>query len=73
MEAVGAVAQERGVPRAHVALAWVRSNPAISAPLVGATSEAQLRDAVDSLSLTLTDEEKARLEAPYVVRRPELY
>ena len=66
VEAVAAVAAQRGVPRAQVALAWVLQKPGVSAPIVGATKLEQLDDAVAALSLTLTSEEIAALEAPYV-------
>lgn len=66
VEAVAKVAAARGVPRAQVALAWVLQKPGITAPIVGATKLAQLDDAVAALSLKLTDEEIAALEAPYV-------
>jgi aryl-alcohol dehydrogenase-like predicted oxidoreductase len=72
VDAVQAVAEERGVPMAHVAIAWLRRHPALTAPLIGATSEAHLHDAVAALALELTDDETARLEAPYVPRLPEL-
>lgn len=73
VDAVQAVAAERGVPMAQVAFAWLRRNPALSAPIVGATNEQHLRDAVAALDLVLTDDEAARLEAPYRPRMPELY
>lgn len=66
VEAVAKVAAARGVPRAQVALAWVLQKPGITAPIVGATKLAQLDDAVAAMSLGLTDEEIAALEAPYV-------
>jgi len=66
VEAVAAVAQARGVPRARVALAWVLAQPGITSPIVGATRLEHLDDAVAALSLKLTAEEVATLEAPYV-------
>ena len=66
VDAVRAVAEARGVPRAQVALAWVLRQPAISAPIVGATKLGQLDDAVAALSLALDADELAKLEAPYV-------
>jgi 1-deoxyxylulose-5-phosphate synthase len=66
VEAVGAVAQARGVPRAQVGLAWVLGQPGITAPIVGATRVEQLDDAAAALSLRLTAEEIAALEGPYV-------
>ena len=68
VDAVGAVARERGVSRAQVALAWLRTKPAVVAPLVGARTTAQIDDAVASLEIALTAEEVARLEAPYTPR-----
>ena len=66
--AVGQVAEARGVTRAQVALAWLRSKPVVTAPLVGASSAAQIDDAVASLDITLSDEEIFALEAPYTPR-----
>jgi len=66
VEAVTAIAAERGIPRAQVALAWVLGKPMISAPIVGASKEAHLDDAIAALDVTLTADEIARLEAPYV-------
>jgi aryl-alcohol dehydrogenase-like predicted oxidoreductase len=63
--AVGAVAADRGVPPAQVALAWVLAKPAVTAPIVGVTKEHHLEDALAAAELTLTDEEIAQLEAPY--------
>jgi aryl-alcohol dehydrogenase-like predicted oxidoreductase len=65
VDAVVAVAEARGVPRAQVALAWLAGRPGVSAPIVGATKPAHLDDAVAALDLELTDDEVARLEAPY--------
>ncbi|MCK2243958.1 MULTISPECIES: aldo/keto reductase [unclassified Crossiella] len=65
VDAVAAVAAERGVPRAQVGLAWLLHNPAVTAPIVGATKMSHLDDAVAAVGLELTDEEIARLEAPY--------
>ena len=66
VEAVAQVAQARGVPRAQVALAWVLQKKDVTSPIVGATKLGQLDDAVAALSLKLTPEEVAALEAPYV-------
>ncbi|MDX6212002.1 MAG: 1-deoxyxylulose-5-phosphate synthase, partial [Frankiales bacterium] len=64
--AVAKVAEQRGVPRAQVALAWLAQNPTVTAPIVGATKPHHLDDAVAALSLQLTPEEIAVLEEPYV-------
>ena len=63
---VAEIAEERGVPRAQVALAWVLSRPAVTAPVIGATKPRHLEDAVAALGLRLDDDEIARLEAPYI-------
>jgi aryl-alcohol dehydrogenase-like predicted oxidoreductase len=66
VERVGEVAASRGVPRAQVALAWLLHKPAVTSPIVGATKLQHLEDAVAALSVKLSDEEIAALEAPYV-------
>ncbi len=66
VEAVAAVAARRGVARAQVALAWMLAKPEISAPIIGATKLHHLDDAVAALGLTLSAEEIAQLQAPYV-------
>jgi aryl-alcohol dehydrogenase-like predicted oxidoreductase len=66
VEAVAQVAATRGVPRAQVALAWLLAQPGVTAPIVGATKLAHLDDALAALSLALTPEELAAIDAPYV-------
>jgi 1-deoxyxylulose-5-phosphate synthase len=68
IDAVAQVAQNRGVSRAQVALAWLRRNPVVVAPIVGVGKPSHLDDAVASLDLELTDDEVAALEAPYTPR-----
>ena len=70
MDAVQAVADERGVPMAQVALAWVLKNPVVSAPIVGPTRPGHLADAAAALDIRLTGDETQRLEAPYTPRTP---
>ncbi|GAA3469193.1 aldo/keto reductase [Nonomuraea roseola] len=65
VDAVLAVAAEREVPPARVALAWLLGRRGVTAPIVGATSLRHVDDAVMAAELTLTEEEKRRLEAPY--------
>ena len=65
INAVQKLAEARGVSMAQIALAWVLRNPLVSAPIVGATKPNHLPEAVDALSLELTDEEVQELEAPY--------
>ena len=66
--AVAAVAERRGVARAVIALAWLLRNPAVTAPIVGASKPQHLEDAVAALELQLSDEEVAQLQQPYSVR-----
>jgi aryl-alcohol dehydrogenase-like predicted oxidoreductase len=66
VERVAEVARERGVPPAQVALAWVLQSPGVTAPIVGATKQGHLQDAIAAEQLTLSDEEIARLQEPYV-------
>jgi 1-deoxyxylulose-5-phosphate synthase len=66
VEAVATLAAARGVPRAQVALAWLLSKQVITAPIIGATKQTHLADAVAALEITLSPEEIAQLEAPYV-------
>jgi aryl-alcohol dehydrogenase-like predicted oxidoreductase len=60
------VAAERHVSAAQVALAWLLHKPGVTAPIVGATKEHHLSDALAAEQLTLSAAEVARLEEPYV-------
>jgi aryl-alcohol dehydrogenase-like predicted oxidoreductase len=68
IDAVERIAGELNVPMAQVALAWVLAKPGMSAPIVGASKVAQVDDAVAALSLNLSAEHLAALEAPYIPR-----
>ncbi len=63
---VAQVAKQHGVPRAQVALAWVLQKSPVTAPIIGATKMSHLDDAVAAVSLTLTKDDIAFLEEPYV-------
>ena len=63
------VAAARGVPPAQVALAWLLSRPAVTAPIVGATRLGHISDALAAVPLTLTEEEVHRLEELYLPHR----
>jgi aryl-alcohol dehydrogenase-like predicted oxidoreductase len=69
VDVVCAVAASQGVSPAKVALAWLLSRPGICAPIVGATKETHINDAIGAVTLTLTDDEIQLLEKPY---RPHL-
>ena len=70
VEQVAQIAEERGVPRARVALAWVAGKPVVTAPIIGATRPEHIDDAVAALDLELTDEECRRLESAYEPHEP---
>lgn len=65
-EAVAAclgVANEAGLDPARMAIAWCRQRPFPVIPIIGATSLAQLDNALDASSLELGDEVRAALDA----------
>lgn len=70
IEAVGEVASARGLARASVALAWHFTKDAVSAPIIGATKQAHIADALTALDIELSAEEIARLEEPYRAKMP---
>ncbi len=65
IEAVKKVAAARGVEPAAVALAWLLSRPAVTAPIIGATKLEHLETALSALDVTLQNDEIRALEAPY--------
>jgi len=71
VEAVGDIAGARGMPRAQVALAWVLRHAAVTAPIIGATKEHHITDAVAATELELTADEVSRLDEHYTPHAPE--
>ncbi|RUT35007.1 aldo/keto reductase [Arsenicitalea aurantiaca] len=69
VEAVKRVAERRGLKRAQVALAWVLAKPEVTAPIIGATKPHHLEDALAALTVRLSPDDIAELEAPYVPHR----
>jgi aryl-alcohol dehydrogenase-like predicted oxidoreductase len=59
---VGAIAQERGVAPASVALAWLRTRPTVVAPIAGATKLEQVPPLLAAATLELEASELDRLE-----------
>jgi len=55
------VAKEVGCTPSQVALNWVRQQPGVIIPIIGAKSESQLKDNVDCLKYPLNDEQLNRL------------
>jgi aryl-alcohol dehydrogenase-like predicted oxidoreductase len=67
------VAATRGVRMAQVALAWVLSDPVVSAPIIGATKPQHLSEVVAALGLRLTDDEIHALQEPYTPHGPSWF
>jgi 1-deoxyxylulose-5-phosphate synthase len=65
LDCVEALATDRGVKPAQVALAWMLHKPGITSPIIGASKMYQLDEAIAALDIKLTDAEIAVLEAPY--------
>jgi 1-deoxyxylulose-5-phosphate synthase len=62
---LSAIAKQRGIPNAQVALAWVLQQPGITSPIVGASKMQHLEDAVKASEMTLSEEELKSLAEPY--------
>jgi aryl-alcohol dehydrogenase-like predicted oxidoreductase len=62
VEAVRQVAGELGATPAQVALCWVAGRPAVTAPIVGARTTAQLDDSLGAAGVRLDDAQRARLD-----------
>ena len=60
------VAKQKGVKPIQVALSWIVNKPGVTAPIISATKLEQLDQLVEGLSVKLTPEEIAAVEAPYV-------
>lgn len=60
------IAEEKGIPNAQVALAWILSKPGITAPIIGASKPGHLEDAVKALEVKLTSDEVRQLEELYL-------
>ncbi|MCK2217151.1 aldo/keto reductase [Actinomadura sp. ATCC 31491] len=65
VDRVAQVAAGRGLPAAQVALAWLLHQPAVTAPIVGATKDRHVDDAVAAVGVRLSEEELALLAEPY--------
>lgn len=66
VERLAEVAEKHGVPRAHIALAWLLQKEPVVVPVIGATKISHLESAVKSVSVKLTPDDIAYLEEPYV-------
>lgn len=70
---VGDVAARLGISRSQVALAWLLSRPGITAPIIGSAKPAHLEDAVAALSVSLSAQDCAELEASYIPHATSFY
>ena len=66
IDRVAQLAEKHGVPRSRIALAWLLQKQPVAAPIVGATKNTHLEEAVAALSMKLTPDEIDSLEAPYI-------
>jgi aryl-alcohol dehydrogenase-like predicted oxidoreductase len=64
VDAAAEIAQARGATIAQVALAWLLDAPGVTAPIVGPRTLEQLDDLLAADGLALSEDERARLEAP---------
>ncbi|MEL6403132.1 MAG: aldo/keto reductase [Chloroflexota bacterium] len=55
------IASEHEVSVAQIALAWLRHQPAVTTIIIGAKNMEQLNDNIESVQITLTDEQLTRL------------
>ncbi|MFI7246143.1 aldo/keto reductase [Streptomyces qinglanensis] len=62
-EVVREVAGELGCSPAQVGLAWTLQNPAVTAPIIGARTPAQLENNLGALEVDFTADQLARLDA----------
>jgi aryl-alcohol dehydrogenase-like predicted oxidoreductase len=65
VDRVTEIAEQRGIPNAQVALAWMLTKPVITSPIIGASKPGHLEDAVAALSVKLSAEEINKLEELY--------
>lgn len=68
VEAISKVAEERGVSRAEISLAWLYRNPVVAAPIIGTLKISHIDEAIKALSIKLADEEVDALEGAYTSR-----
>jgi aryl-alcohol dehydrogenase (NADP+) len=69
VDRVTAIAQQRGIPNAQVALAWVLQQPGVTAPIIGASKMKHLDDAIAALGVKLDAPEMKALAEPYQPHR----
>jgi aryl-alcohol dehydrogenase-like predicted oxidoreductase len=63
VDVVAAIAREKGCSPAQLALAWVAQQPAITCPIIGPATVAQLDEAITSVTVGITEGDRQRLDA----------
>jgi 1-deoxyxylulose-5-phosphate synthase len=69
VDQVVALAQERNVSPAQIALAWLLHLPGVTSPIIGASKMHHLDEAVAAVEVKLSPEEVQQLEEPYQPHR----
>ena len=72
IDAVQAIAADRGVSMAQIALAWLHDRPSMTSVILGARTLEQLRDNLGAAGLHLSAQETARLDAASDPGRPPI-
>jgi aryl-alcohol dehydrogenase-like predicted oxidoreductase len=62
VEVLVGIGEDRGVSAAQVAIAWLLGRPGVASVVVGARTDEQLADNLGAAELTLSDEERTRLD-----------
>jgi aryl-alcohol dehydrogenase-like predicted oxidoreductase len=62
VRALRAVAEDAGISRAQLALAWTLRQPGVSSAIIGATKTAQVEDNIKAADITLSPEVVSRVE-----------
>lgn len=66
VERLAEVAEKHGVPRVQIALAWLLQKEPVTIPVIGATKDSHIENAIPALSVELTAEEVSFMEEPYI-------
>ena len=62
VDGLSPIAADKGVPFSQFALAWVRQQPGVTAPIIGPRTMEQLEDNLRSLDVEITDEDRRRVD-----------
>ncbi len=73
VDVLEAVANETGASIPQVALNWLIHRPTVASVILGARNERQLRDNLGAVGVTLSDDQRARLDAVSATTPPYPY